>query len=224
MVPVAVIVPPVVPTPPETEVTTPAAPTSWSHAQPLTAPVHFNTSPGAQSSAKSILLPVAASVINRRFRPPPVLLIMAVTMRSLRIVAATDPEPEAVTSPDSAVIPVSVSADASHADPLYFNTCPGVGATVERLIPRSVAAFINVKREPSTAGICEEPFNCKIWLAPTPVLTDKVPVPVILPPSRPAPPLTKVTVPPALLSAAHSHTVPFHFKVSLGEHATLFGA
>ncbi len=210
--PVAVIVPPVVPTPPATKVTTPAAPTSVPHAQPPTAPDHFKTSPGEQSSAKSILLPVAASVINRRFTPPPVLLIMAVVMRSLRMVAATEPEPLAVTSPLNAVIPESVSAAASQAEPLYFNTWPGVGAVVERFTPRIAAALTNVRREPSTAGICAEPFNCRTWLLPVPTSILNVMPPAEPPPRSGDVVATSVISPPALLSAEASQAEPLYFN------------
>jgi hypothetical protein len=92
------------------------------------------------------------------------------------------------------------SGAASQADALEFHlsTWPLEGAVLLMERPWSLTALTLVRAEPSRAGMG--------------LASAIVPLPVIVPPVRPVPAVTEVTVPPLLASAAGAHLLPSYFK------------
>ncbi len=164
------MLPPSKPAPPLTKVTVPPALLSAAASQPE--PLYFNTWPGVgavverftprkvAAFTKVKLLP---SITGRRFAAATCTICPVVTPVSiLNVKPPTEPPPSngdvvctSVTSP-----PASVAG--AQADPFHANTWPGVGAVVAILLPRIETAFTNVSKDPSTAGMRDDPFNCKI--------------------------------------------------------------
>src|ERR1035437_8037661 len=88
--------------------------------------------------------------------------------------------------------------------------CPDAGTAFEILRACNFTALMFVTRNPSTAGISAEAFNCRILLAAVPTSTFRVPFEVIGPPVNPVPAATLVTVPLVIVVGSHCALDVFH--------------
>ena len=97
-------------------------------------------------------------------------------------------------------VPV-VASEGIHCVPIQRKTWLAAGVMLAISRPCNLTAFTLVTRNPSTIGIWPE-INCKILLPVEPTSTDRVPPVVNVPPSKPVPEETLVTVPtPEMLPA-----------------------
>src|ERR1035437_8521155 len=88
--------------------------------------------------------------------------------------------------------------------------CPDAGTAFEILRACNLTALTLVTKNPSTAGISAEAFNCRILLAAVPTSTLRVPLAVIGPPVNPVPAATFVTVPLVICVGPHWPLEVFH--------------
>src|ERR1035437_1297144 len=88
--------------------------------------------------------------------------------------------------------------------------CPDAGTAFEILRACNLTALTLVTKNPSTAGISAEAFNCRILLAAVPTSTLRVPLEVIGPPVNPVPAATLVTVPLVIVVGSHCALDVFH--------------
>src|SRR4051812_30224036 len=98
------------------------------------------------------------------------------------IVPGTKPAP--LTTP---VIVPTLPLMGSHCDEPEFHptNCPLAGPADDIERPCNLVAFTLFSSEPSTAGICAEPFNCRIFPGAVPTSTLIVPLVVIVPGCKP---------------------------------------